>query len=487
MAGQSSSLRDFSKGRLTTEALSNELIRNNWPNSVADSFNVVFDQIIGSGVARKGTTALGSVVASSKQPLGLSEFVGSGGTPNLILSVFTGASTASVYYYDTSWHTSGLTNLSNTAKVRFATLGNLSFLVNGVVMKSSSDGNTWGTTNCITTDSVVPSLIYKYKARLLASGYSGYRDRVYFSSVISPQSSPTLTWSTNASTGDWIDVNPDDGDNITAFNDASNVLLVFKKKTFYRMDVVTLSVDTEPVFDAGAVSQEAVTKCQGQVYFFSGDAIYRTNGGYPEQISRLAVQDYIDAVPQANWNNVSLGHDTWNVYASLGQVTVNGLTNYVVLKFSTRDETWSVHYYPVQYYNFSQFTDSNGRMMRGAEGTGFVQTINLGTTDNTTPIFYSLETQEQEFGARSHTKVLNDHLAVFTRNAQGSKLEIKEDNKDYKDISGQLLNPVEILENFNIKGKYLKFKWGGVYDSGKQPTFEGVEFIEVKDQGVIRE
>ena len=475
-------IRDFSKGRITSYSSNNALKPT---NSVSDSFNADFDRIIGSGVVRRGTTPLNSVVASNKTPLGLGEFVGTGGSPNYLLSAYSGASNATVYYYNGStWSATGLTTLNNSAEVRFATIGGRVFMVNGVdAMKSSVDGTTWNTTNCITTNSVVPSLIYRYSGKIITGGYSGFKDRTYLSSVIDPNATPTLTWNTDPSTGDWIDINPDDGDNVTGYADVSSVVIVFKSRNMYRLSVLNNSADPESIFNAGAVSQEAITKCQGTVYFFSGDSVYSTTGGYPTQISRLGVQDYIDAIPKSQWSSVSLGADTWNVYVSTGQITVNGLTNYYVLKFSVRDQSWSVHYYPVFFGRFSQYTDSLGRRLRVADSAGFVQTIGYGNTDNGTPRFYSIDTQEIEFGQRLDTKKITGHIGVFTRNAGGSTISVKEESDDWRSLSKNLKSPIDIFDD-NVEGRFIKFRWSGT-TSTVDPVFEGFIFPEVKNQGII--
>lgn len=478
----SSQYRDFSLGRITAYSVNTSLIPN---NSVSNCANSNFDTVLGAATVRNGTTALGSVVATGKSPLGLAEFVGHGGSPNLLLSVFKGTTNSTLYYFDTAWHASDQTALSNTAKVRFATLGGRSFFANGAVMKSSAAAAVWTTDDCITTDSVVPSLLYTYKQRMIAGGYSAYPDRVYFSSIIDPTTAPFITWNTNGTTGDWIDVNPDDGDNVTGFSDVSNLVLVFKKKGFYRMDTVTKNVDTIPVYDAGAVSQEAITKCQGMVYFFSGDAIYSTNGGYPTQISRLGVQDYIDAIPQTAWANVSMGADTFNVYISTGLITVNGLANYYVLKFSTRDQSWSVHYGITWQMFYAKLTDStNGRLTRFADNTGFVQTLNLGKTDNGTPIFYNIETQEIDFGNRASTKRINDKITVYGRNMMGSKLEYKIETGDWVQVPSEFKSTVNTVEDFNIEGRYFKFRWQGE-TVGARPVFEGIYFNNLLNEGNI--
>lgn len=480
--------RDFSKGRISPYSANTYLSPK---NSVSGCLNVNFDTIIGSAVVRNGTTKLGNTVASNKTPLGLGQFVGPGGSPNLLLSVFSGTSNATLYYYNGSWNTSGLTALSNTSKTRFAVLGGSAFMANGVdAMKSSTDGNTWVTTNCITSGAT-PSLLFKTKGRLLAGGDSTYRDRIFFSSIISPASSPFITWNTNSTTGDWIDVNPDDGGYVTGFAETSDVTLVFKNTGMYRLDAINKTIDAQNIFNIGAVSQEAITTCQGITYYFSGIDIRRTNGGYPEQISRLGCQDFIDAVPQSNWSSVCSGNDGLNVYFSIGDVTLSTgqynqrtFTN-VVLKFSTRDESWSIHSYAQKPRFYTQYTNStNGQKMISSDTGGNVQTVNVGTTDNGTPIYYELETQEYDFSNRAHSHQISDQIVVFTNNGIDSTLQIKSNDDDYKDINITLSKRVNIGESININCNFAKFKWFGE-STGTAPVLEGIYIESISDLGIV--
>lgn len=351
MKAQPYLIRDFRGGRVSPDSISSFLAPE---NSVKNSINVNFDEIIGSAKVRPGTVKLGATVASAKTPLGLFNFIGKNGTPNYLLAVFTGVSNGTLYYYDTSWHTSspglGGGTWSNTLKNRFASLGGRVFVTNtSNGMVDSVDALTFVTTNSIGT--YKPALVYRYAARLLAAGDPTYPDRLFFSSVIDPTTSPLITWNVNTTTGDWIDINPDDGGYITGFSEASTFLLVFKTTGMYRVDTLSKTTSPNNIFNVGAVSQEAITLCQGVTYYFSGLDIRRTNGGYSEQISRLGVQDFIDAIPYANWSSVALGTDQLNVYVSIGTVTLNKnqdnerMHTNVVLKFSPRDQTWSPHSY----------------------------------------------------------------------------------------------------------------------------------------------
>lgn len=484
-------LRDFSRGIYRQTSVNTFLVPQ---NSTADSTNVNYDTIIGSAVVRSGTTLIGTQVAANKTPLGLSEFVANGGSTNLLVSVFSGASTSSVYYYDTSWHTSGLTILSNSARNRFAVLGNRLFIANGIdAMKSSADANTWVTTDCMVTEK--PSILIVAKNRLLASGDPLYRSRVWFSSIIDPTSSPFITWNENTSTGDFIDINPDDGGYVTGLANTSTVSLIFKNNGMYRLDVVQKTTDSANIFNIGALSQEGIVSCQGVVYFYSGIDIRQTNGDYPQQISRLGVQDFLDAIPQANQSSVCAGTDGLNVYFSIGTVTVfpnsddsKTYTN-CVLKFSPRDQTWSVHQYTQKPSFYAQFTTTaNARKMVSADTGGNVQTVNLGTTDNGSPIFYELITQEIEFGSRATESVISNQIVVYTNFGQDSAFQFKvfnPDERDFEDVKITLDDRVNVGDGVTIDGNFVQFRWYG-QTSGKAPIFEGMEIQTIKDEGITK-
>lgn len=459
--------------------------------------NVDFDAIIGEAQVRKGTYILGSVVANGKTPLGLTTYASSSGTSYAnAVAVFKGASTASVYYYDTSWHTSNLTNLSNTAKVRFENLGNMIYLVNGATFQGSQDGGkTWGTSKNVTSFS--PAVIIRAKSRLLAAGVTSQAgvvamspSRIFFSSVVDPTTFPgAITWNTNPTTGDWIDVNPDDGDSVTGMANTSSYTLVFKNRGMYRLNVISRSVDTDNIFNIGAPSQEAITTCQGVVYFFSGLDIRRTTGDFPDQISRLGVQDFIDAIPQTSWTSVFAGTDGFSVYFSIGDVTLNvhrdNQVTYsnVVLKFSPRDESWSVRSYAQKFQNMANYITSGGYTLIAADTAGNVQTLNSGLTDNGSAIFYDLVSQELDFGNRARRKSITKNVAVFAKNGLDGQLELYPDEADVAPVRMGLSKRVNLSDDLNVKFNYLKFRWFGS-SSGTSPVFQGIYFESINDEGL---
>lgn len=486
-------LRDFSRGRIISDAVAESLVP---VNSVDQSTNFNFDTKIGAAVVRPGSLIIGTS-PTAYTALGLSEFVRKQSTAvNNLVAAFAGATNGAIYPYNgTVWGSAALT-LTGNPKVRFSTLNGSIFMADGVdVMQDSADAVTWGTTNSMAT--LTPSLIFRSKQHMLAAGEPTRPDRVYFSSLVNPASSPFITWYTSdtaptTGTAGWIDINPDDNSTITGFAETSNTTLVFKTNGMYRLDVINQNVDSQNIWNIGAVSQEAIVNCQGIVYFFSGYNICQTAGDIPQEISRLGVSDYLSAIPQANWSKVAAGTDGLNVYFSIGNITLNTnednqktYTN-VVLKFSPRDQAWSVHSYPEQPLFFCQYTPTNTvRRLIGACSSGNTNTYNVGTQDNGSPINYELILQDQEFQDRGHLNKISDKIVVFGQGLNDSQLQVQadDDGSNYKDIQIDLSKRVNIGQAINLQGYFFSFRIFG-NSSGTSPIFEGIEIEEVTDLGV---
>lgn len=405
-------------------------------------------------------------------------------------ATFTYAGAGSIYYYDTSWHTSSKV-VTNGTRNRFANLGGSSFITNSKDgMYDSTDGNTWGQTNSISNggNPLFPSVIYRYTARMVAAGDPTYPDRVFFSSIVDPTASPFITWNTDPNTGDWIDVNPDDGGYVTGFSETSTFLLLFKNTGMYRIDTVSKTTDPQNIYNIGAVSQEAIVLCQGITYYFSGLDIRRTNGGFPDQISRAGVQDIIDVIPQANWVEVYAWTDGLSIFFSLGDITLFQnenrqftITN-CVIKFSPRDQSWSVHSYDDRFKYGAQFTDSNGALIRAADILGEVQTIDLGPTDNGEAIDYEIESQDLEFGDRSSLKTISDQMIVYMRNGIDSTVQMRMDGENIKDIPMATNRRVNIGNDVNVEANFFNFRLIGS-SKGTSPVFEGFQLNNIMAQG----
>ena len=419
--------------------------------------------------ANTGATYFAQEVLNSSStynfaPLGNWSFLNNSLKQNVVgfLINSSGLDEGAIFYYNTTnstWEVSNLFTLNDT-KIRFANMDGYVYEANGVqLMKSSVDfGATWTVTNSIfpyATDTaqawsnsiaygigalvqygsffyislqgsnlnkepdtnpaywqqlspLYPSLLIVSGNRLVASGISAYLSRIYFSSLVDPTNPGGLTWNIDPVSGDFIDVDPDSNGIVTALANVSTLTLVFKDNGMYRLNTIAKSVDAENVFNVGCVSQEAVTNCLGLVYFYSGDGIYSTDSTFPQNLSRIGVQDFVDAITDPQ--QVYAFADEFNVYFSIGTVTLNyGPEDFrtysnVVLKFSPRDQNWQVLSYNQYLAQTTEFGLPPATIL-ATEYNGALANVNTNTiSDDGKAIPFELETQEQELGNRSHTK-----------------------------------------------------------------------------------
>ena len=116
---------------------------------------------------------------------------------------------------------------------------------------------------------------------------------------------------------------------------------------------------------------------------------------------------------------------------------------------------------------------------------GNVQLINIGTNDNSVPIYYELETQEIEMGDRSHLKKTQDKLVILSKNAVDSSVQIRQDEKDYEILQIKLDNTVVKSKSNDFKFNFFTLKWLG-NSINLSPIFEGFRVENIMDYGVTK-
>jgi hypothetical protein len=530
---------------------------------------------IGTGDFYFTTYSNDTTTPFSQAPLGDFSFLLSDVLKNVCVFPNSLLSRGVLYYLNTTtnqWNPSDLQNLDAGTNVRFTVMSGSVFEVNGIqVMQSSADaGKTWTTQDCITTNSILPSLLFVAQNRMLAAGDPVYQSRIFFSSIVDPVtatkitisaasavysapnstitvttavahnyetgdwvtvygtnkaltgyyqitvidplnfsyvvlnttasgavtglstvSGPFITWNTDPTDGDWIDVDPDSGGIITGFANASTLTLVFKNNAFYRLNAIAKTIDAENIFNVGAVSQEAICSVLGLTYFYSGNGIYSTDSTFPIMISRLGVQDFVDAI--SNPLQVYSWDDGFSVYFSIGNITLNYGPNdsrtyqNVVLKYSPRDQNWSIFSYNVQLGQMADYSVSSTQMyVAEFDGNMAVMQNSSNIDDGDIAIIYSLETQELEVGDRSHTKKISDKIVVFTRDGNEGSFLVKCNDGNFVSAKMTLENRVNVGTNsIDFEGEFFTFRWQGEA-SYNRPVFQGYSLPTVTDQGITK-
>jgi hypothetical protein len=463
-------LTDMSNGFICSGAVAESMIPN---TVVTESLNFDFDRI-GCATLRKGTTLLGNKI-SATDLLGLYEFRDSGsGTNNALIAV----NGSKVYRLNgTTW--TSLRDVSSGCKAEFTTYLDYTFMVNGTDPTMTWDGNplnSFGSTNAASAPVGIDIEVFRNRVWIINS-----EDRVYYSSL-PDETLHSITWSTDTW---WIDISPQDGDNVVKLQRTKTALLVFKRNHLYRI-YSTQETEPDPKINVGTYSGRSVVEASDGIYFHHPSGIYRYNEGVVDRLSQ-PVSDFIENVTVANYSKVTGWEDGDHVYFAIGDVTVNGVayTN-VVLRYTISTKVWTVRSYPTQFIVSSKYNDGTTLFNLIGDESGNVQKINVGITDNETPIFYSLiqgpKTLDGSFATRKHIS----QMSVLHEKAQGTLIECKVDddsNNKFRKIY-QINEGISKPFTTNIRGNKIWFRASGT-SVGEPFALSGYEILEVTSELII--
>lgn len=312
--------------------------------------------------------SIGQIPQNGKNVNGLYQFNKANGTlEQFMVANNSGNTNGIIYYNDGGLWATAKTNDTASKKTRFATFVDYAFRVNGSdVVASTTNSTSWGTTNCPAT--ITPNFIAVFQDRVyVANGGSATGSRFWFSSL---PSAGAITWDTSA---DFVDVNPDDGDQITALENNGNRLLIFKNRAMYRW--VFGQVEPDRVIGVGTSSQESVkTNFDiGITFFANQQGVYAYTGGRPKLISRK-IQPWINVV--SNWTNVYGEVDDDHYYLAVGDLTLDGktITN-AMLVYTISLDAWVI---------YSHSSTVPITWMARLMPTSPVEYVYVGVTGNTT-------------------------------------------------------------------------------------------------------
>lgn len=444
-------------------------------DSVTESLNFDFDKL-GSATLRKGLTRLGDD-SFSGDILGLYEFRDSGsGTNNRIVMV----NGTVAYYLSAGTWTSKRTGLTTGLKARFTTFLDYLWMVNGTdatAIWTGASGDSFITTGNAAS-APTGKFIENFRSRVWIAGNATYPDRLYFSSLPSAETTPVVSWNTDVSTGDWIDISPSDGENITALKRHKLALLVFKNNHIYRVYSVS-ATDPDPTINVGTYSQESVIDTKNGIYFHHPSGFYRYSDGEAGEISK-PIQDIVDNISAANYISICGWEDGDHVYWSVGDVTISGvLYSNLVVRYTISSQTWTHRTYPNKFLVSSNYNDGSTLFNLVGNNSGDIYKVNIGNDDAGTPISYSLITRWNNFdGTSSTTKTINQIMFLHNKGA-GSNVAYQTENSvlnSWKPLL-QLTDFDTGLNTANIKGRKVRFKLSGS-SIGEPFDFSGYEVLE---------
>ena len=468
-------------GLIRESSVSSSLIPD---GAVVESINVNFDSI-GAVTNRPGLTALGSTIQTGYPIWGLAN------TQNgSMMACISQGGSMRVYAFPSggAW-TSSLADGSANTKVRFLEAGGRTIALNfGKAlsqyssMQFLSTSDTWVTTgNPINpqalTDQVAgsPQPVYGevFKSRIYVMANNS--SRLYYSNVIN--SSGNFAWTPST---DWVDINPNDGENSTGMKRYSLELLVFKPNYIYRFR--TSSVDPDPLIKIGTRSNESIIEGKKGLYFHHDSGFYKYTGGYPQEISR-PISDIVDVIPFAEYDDISSWKDSDHIYWSVGDLTVDGITwSNVVARYTESSDIWTIYSYANEIKAASDYNSTSALSRVVGLDNGVVATVNSGNTDLGEPIKYRAITKWMEWENIENKKLIKRMITICDK-AQGAILMYQfDDSIEWKNI-GQL---TKFINEFtpNISFHRIRFKLTGM-NRNEAIVFLGIHILDGLNEGVV--
>lgn len=223
----------------------------------------------------------------------------------------------------------------------------------------------------------------------------------------------------------------------------------------------------------GCVSHESICAYSKYGFWASRDGMYASVGGDEKKISS-AVQDFWDAIPEASLALISAGIDRFNLYISIGDVTVDGETHSnTVLKYNILQNNWTRLYLADEPYSMHQFVTSSGQQLFFGDSAGKVYELGSGGTQNGENIPTAIETDWQYGSGARSVDDFYEFWGVGDK-LSGLKVMYKVDSKDNEWMPAGELNGERSVAKFKARGSRIKFL---IQETSKSNLFQVDGFV----------
>lgn len=453
--------------------------------AVTEAINLHFDRK-GVATTRSGLTAIGASVSAGNPCLGLHNV-----QSNTAIVAFVSTGSTTVFErQSSSWV--AIAAGTGAGVFRFLDFANRTIFFGPVERSirvysgSNFDTNTgnpinsqqlWYVNGDINTGYIRPKFGKVYKSRIYLTGdstHNEFKSRLWFSGVIT--SSGNITW---APTTDYVDINPNDGEDITALERFSLELLVFKPNYIYRFR--TSGVDPDPLIKIGTRSQESVIEGKRGLYFHHDTGFYKYIGGYPTEISR-PISDVVQAIPFGQYDDIVAWKDDDHIYWSLGDLTLsepdaNDTWTNVVIRYTESSDIWTVYSYSNDIRRGGPFiTSSSGSIMVGLDN-GIVSEFNKGQTDMGEPIKYRMITKWYDWEGIENRKVITKMIAMTEKGLGMNIMYQIDDYEDWTTLTPDLRKLVTLFKKMTKEFNRIRFKITGLTTS-ESSVFLGLKVLE---------
>lgn len=362
MRGKPVVLRDFHGGVNTKEAAYNLA-----PNEARDARNVVSSSR-GSIIKRNGDTAFSTIAGSAN----ITDLFPVQNAPSGRYLIAVDDNAATAYSISTTGTTAAITGtlLTNlNAYIEAPIIGTQGpvYINHGFGTPAQWRGTAANTAIAAWTStggdgsSVPPGshMVY-FGNRVWISGHQTLKNRLFFSGDSTDQHLANPTWWNGGSGGDptykckYVDINPDDGDQITGLGTVGPYILVFKKRHTYVVYDLDTGANRSISNNVGCFSRWTIADSPHGTFFLSLDqGVFVTDGDSMTQVS----QKITPTLNATLLSSLSCGvYFNDHYYLSMGiSPAAGGGTGFaysmnLVLDYDTQLQSWWFHTNPALQY-----------------------------------------------------------------------------------------------------------------------------------------
>ena len=249
-----------------------------------------------------------------------------------------------------------------------------------------------------------------------------------------------ISWTTGNKEN--LQVDPNNGSDIIGVGvvgGIEGIEIFLKDNGCYRYNGSFL--DPKPFTTYGCTSKFSVTEFNGGVGFANQEGYCFTNGS-SAKIMTNAIKDWWDAIPSAYLDNISAYADNEKLLISIGDITKKDTLgksktySNVVLYKSLTNDSWSILSFAKEFRCFVKYFDSNNQEIWGGTDSGEVHELFNGTSDDGTPIFFEIETQEIVGDDIQSTKTISEYVGVYGKRLKGAKVYASFDDSKWSESLG---------------------------------------------------
>ena len=382
-------------------------------------------------------------ISAAQNVLGGMDFPRADGTHEHFVAV-NGAS-ADIYKDVGGTWTAQSQSLTAGAKVRFAYSPPLDtlFSCNFSDATRSYDGSTWSTTTNV-TDAPKAKFVYSFGQRIYLLnakvGVNTYINRAYRSTTV--ETSP-ITW------------DPDEyiffDDAITGVGRSGENMFIGCQNSCW---ILTLEDVKYQAIGRGVISHDSISDYGSWTIFCSDDGVYIFDGAKEIKISS-AMQDFWDAIPNANKPYVQTKVRGHHIYVFIGDVTVGEVSiPNVVLNYNILQNNWTHLSLSENVNDTHIFTENTGKELFFGNDDGEIYQM-FASNSQAGGVFGSYVETQWFYGSGPRNVDSFQEFAADGEKLSGLKVKYKVDHKGWVAVGE--LNGFSDFAKFKVSGKRIKF------------------------------